>query len=636
MIGLPSKNIRINADFEAVSRQGYLAMSWDLAEANKPAKSLYVEQYNVTFFSINGKVKVIDHENSHRVTDTGISLTATETTTFGEYAGDVYCTNPTDGLRQFHVGRVNQSNATAGDAKITLDQDLVARLLAFSDTTGTLGIGTATPSTEAYAITLTGNVSGTANNGVGLIRITTSAAHTMQTGCTVVLASVGGTTEANGTWVVTKVDATNFDLQGSTFASNWTSGGTWTYSNNGVFPITGTLNADVPDNTLVYTVEDISSGKPKGSKIVFWKERMIIIGVPSATDTDNATQIAFMSQFVSGRDLQKLIVFGITGEATEEWIGEGGSLKNIVSTRDYLYYFKEGETYFSSVADVSTTTGATFPQLLSNNYGCVNENCAVDLGSGLIAYLTKNKRVMGIRTSTISGAATVFPDETFDQPIRNTLELLDEDQSGSIMFYHKGKKLLYVQCSVDNNIITLIYDNNIGKWLPPDDNKVFSSYFEKDGVLYATKSDDDTIFEMDNGEKDDGMTTEYVIGLPVIEFQNGRTMMEIREIHLSGGISETGEIQVENIVNEGTPQIKTIDTTGLSFGPLASLGTVTLGTTVLGVGVSTPLAGWDRRYSVYPRIASRFQCVLSSSNAFSLSSYLLVATALPRPVLTLS
>lgn len=557
-LGIPSKNIRINTDLEAISRMGYLATSWDLAEADKSAKSFYVERYNVTFFSLNGKVKYIEHDRGDAIVDTGLSLTATETTTFAEYAGDVYCINPTDGLRQIHVFRLNDTAPNSGDATFTIDQDGGGRLNAFGDTSGTMRIrGT----NEAYSA------------------VTTAGVVTHST----------------------------------------------------------TLSQTYADNDIVITVEDISSGKPKGSKIVFWKERMIIIGVPSATDTDNATQIAFMSQFASARDLQKIIVFGITGGATEEWVGKSGSLKNIVSTRDYLYYFKEGETYFSSVGDVDATSGATFPQLLSNNYGCVNEECAVDLGSGLIAYLTKNKRIMAIKISTDSGAAVVFPDESFDQAIRNTLNLLDDDQSESIMFYHKGKRLLFVQVSVDSQVITLVYDNNIGKWLPPDDNKVFSSYFEKDGLLYATQKNDDTIFEMDNGEQDDGNPFESVIGLPVIEFDNGRTTLELKELRLSGGISETGTIQVENIVNNGTSQLKTIDSSGLSFSDLESLGTVTMGTTVLGDGgTETILAEWDKRFGLYPRYGSSFQCILSSMKPFSLSSYQLVASALPGPILTLS
>lgn len=60
----------------------------------------------------------------------------------------------------------------------------------------------------------------------GLVKIT-SAAHGLSTGKRVVVASVGGTVEANGRWTVTVVDANSFTLDGSVFANAYTSGGTW-------------------------------------------------------------------------------------------------------------------------------------------------------------------------------------------------------------------------------------------------------------------------------------------------------------------------------------------------------------------------------------------------------------------------
>lgn len=72
----------------------------------------------------------------------------------------------------------------------------------------------------------TGSVTGAANNGSGSVRITSSG-HGLQTGERVTIASVGGTTEANGTWTITRISSSTFDLVGSTFASAYTSGGTW-------------------------------------------------------------------------------------------------------------------------------------------------------------------------------------------------------------------------------------------------------------------------------------------------------------------------------------------------------------------------------------------------------------------------
>jgi hypothetical protein len=68
-------------------------------------------------------------------------------------------------------------------------------------------------------------IAGAANNGSGLIRITTSTAHVWNTGDPVYIGGVTGTTEANGQWTMTKVDNTHLDLDGSTFENAWVSGG---------------------------------------------------------------------------------------------------------------------------------------------------------------------------------------------------------------------------------------------------------------------------------------------------------------------------------------------------------------------------------------------------------------------------
>ena len=69
-------------------------------------------------------------------------------------------------------------------------------------------------------------VSGVANNGSGLIRLTVGDTSAMATGNTVYVTGVGGYSGANGAWVATAVDATHLDLQGSSFVS-FTHAGTW-------------------------------------------------------------------------------------------------------------------------------------------------------------------------------------------------------------------------------------------------------------------------------------------------------------------------------------------------------------------------------------------------------------------------
>lgn len=68
-------------------------------------------------------------------------------------------------------------------------------------------------------------ITGAANNGSGLIRITVASTATLTTGDIKAISGVVGTTEANNNWTITVIDATHFDLQGSAFVNAYVSGG---------------------------------------------------------------------------------------------------------------------------------------------------------------------------------------------------------------------------------------------------------------------------------------------------------------------------------------------------------------------------------------------------------------------------
>lgn len=78
------------------------------------------------------------------------------------------------------------------------------------------------------------SVTGAANNGAGLIRLTVTSTAGWSTGNIVAVYGVGGTVEANSSfevatgvnWTITVINGTHVDLQGSTFANAYTSGGT--------------------------------------------------------------------------------------------------------------------------------------------------------------------------------------------------------------------------------------------------------------------------------------------------------------------------------------------------------------------------------------------------------------------------
>lgn len=81
--------------------------------------------------------------------------------------------------------------------------------------------------TGSMALKDTGNITGATNATPIVI---TSSGHGLQTGMRVTVASVGGTTDANGTWTITRVDADTFSLDTSVGNGAYTSGGTWSVS----------------------------------------------------------------------------------------------------------------------------------------------------------------------------------------------------------------------------------------------------------------------------------------------------------------------------------------------------------------------------------------------------------------------
>lgn len=95
-------------------------------------------------------------------------------------------------------------------------------------------------------------ITGAANNGVGLIRLTVASTAGLYSLNTATVANVGGVPNATGTWIITVISATTFDLVGSTFAGLYTAGGTASvivevptpWSDTQVFDLGHTQSAD--------------------------------------------------------------------------------------------------------------------------------------------------------------------------------------------------------------------------------------------------------------------------------------------------------------------------------------------------------------------------------------------------------
>lgn len=88
-------------------------------------------------------------------------------------------------------------------------------------------VGTMVPSSSIGQVHTPGggaSISGAADNGSGLIRLTVDSTAAFVTGDVLTVNSVNGTVEANGTWTITVIDATTLDLQGSTFVNAYSAG----------------------------------------------------------------------------------------------------------------------------------------------------------------------------------------------------------------------------------------------------------------------------------------------------------------------------------------------------------------------------------------------------------------------------
>lgn len=117
-----------------------------------------------------------------------------------------------------------------------------------------LGVtGKWTENTLASGTYVTKNVSATANNGSGLIRITTSTAHGYSTGDVVQIVGLVGTIEANGAWLITVINSTTFDLQNSAYVNARVSGGTTSVINSKAVVLSAPLTKNVTDCEVNWT-----------------------------------------------------------------------------------------------------------------------------------------------------------------------------------------------------------------------------------------------------------------------------------------------------------------------------------------------------------------------------------------------
>lgn len=118
---------------------------------------------------------------------------------------------------------------------------------------------------NVYVTPTSTTISGAADNGAGLVRLTVGATTGLANGNTVEINAVGGTIEANGVWAISIFDATHIDLIGSKFANAYTSGGTLLGGEGTAISIISNspIFADVGADELFYIGSPITDNLPQ-------------------------------------------------------------------------------------------------------------------------------------------------------------------------------------------------------------------------------------------------------------------------------------------------------------------------------------------------------------------------------------
>lgn len=377
----------------------------------------------------------------------------------------------------------------------------------------------------------------------------------------------------------------------------------------GTLTLSGTASQNYSNNTVAIVTQSLASGRPKGNKIVFFKESMNVIGVGAdGADVTTGSEVPqttlYYSDFSVATYAERIIDFANGGF---EMVGKDGILTNAIATRDYMYLFKENEAYYISIYDVNTSTKGRPPQLFSAKYGCVNKHCA-DVMGDFVVWLTNNKRIIASNIRVEDGTAALYPDERFDSPIRELLDLMDDDQSSARVYYQTKRKELHVKVSISNQIVEVVYDNDKGIWCPPDTNKLFHGYFEIKGEPYATSDNGDTIYKLDDGGNDDGADIESCIATGIFEFKDGRTMCDWGSIAVSGSGTVNTTIEYTSTTEQGESGVKEINITEAEFGLGSPIGAVGIGSGIIGGGEEIPSeADFDVQKAVYPAKARQIQ-----------------------------
>lgn len=507
-------------------------------------------------------------------------------------------------IRGFYMQRYNLTFYTAGTSVKYIDHDRSDTIVTVTGITLTAGTTTrfAEYASDVYLI----------NQTDGVYRIVVSAI---------------ATANSAGASLVCDSDIgprlSNFGLGAGNVVVNGTTEAYTVVTTGATTSLTAVATQAYSVGAIVLRVDQRSS-LPKGSIITFWKERMVIAGVKIANaSTDQPTATMHYSKFATAGVLENIVDFTYgAGGSTMEMVGKSGTITAIQPTENYLYIFKENESYVVSASAVNTSTGQSIPELRSPIHGCVNEDCVADTGNGEVIFMTKNKRFMRYKFAAYTGAPFPFADEQFDVPYRTLLRYLDADQTGAHVFYHKAKRRSYFTCKIDGQWFRLMEDNNINAWQPPQTGVNMNQYLEINGVAYGLSRSDGKVFQMESTNNDNGSPIMCYIATGVFDVG----LANIDDIYVKGSISQPTTIHLNTPVNGGTAYDKQILGTTYSYGTGTPYGAFKYGDSIIGGDTSTvDVAEYEKNFDVYPSEANKVQLIMycfCNSGFFSLRQYL--------------
>lgn len=368
--------------------------------------------------------------------------------------------------------------------------------------------------------------------------------------------------------------------------------------------LTATSSAAYADNTFAFVVKAIPNA-PKCSKYVVWRNSLNGIGMAETeadTTYDVPTGTMAGGRFATANSIENIVDFTGTGSTSEP---VEGNLTNIIALEGYIILFTKQEAYTIGLSDVNQATGSRPPNFFTNA-GCINEECAVEMDGDLV-WASPEGRVIRARRAVIGNVPTLDIDSEFDAPIHEHLRNINTTQDNAVMHYWKKGKLLFYQVSIDEEVLTFVWDNDKGAWCPPDTNKIFAKYYERNGDLYATDAYDDTIYRVEFGVNDNGADIPWVIATGIFTSEGGITTVETGIMEFLGDMTQPATVYYVPHVNSKQGNEKEILSSTASFSIGSPIGATTIPFAIGGGGTTEEFGSFSYKTAIVPAYGEEFQ-----------------------------